>query len=517
MCPRSHTSGLISGRVDALDVVVRERRDERERAGSGVAERGEQLVGGGGRRCGEWRGHLRHSGNLGSRAIRPWAFPYPYRAWRYARFAFRLTSLRHDDPPHRRAQRGGGRACGGRPARRRVRGGVRRARARGSRARRRDHARGAPTRCWPTRSPTGPGSTSGSATSAPSGPTIRRATTGWWPRPCSPEAGSPTSRCTGSGASSAPTRRPRTTSASSPSSRPGRGRCRYSTSRCSASAPTATPPRSSRTTPRSHAPETRACVAVHDAPKPPPDRVTLTLRALRAARSRLILATGPGKAEAVAAVLAGPDPGGPGQPPGRPGHRADRRRGGRRARSSCRELGAGWPVRGIDRSHPAGGRVGLGSRLGVAADAGRRPQWNEEETARASLSVPLTAARSSPCASPRWPRSPHGPRRSGERCCSLPTVETRNLYLGADLTHVDHRDPHARGQPDSVTGRSATRLDLRASSSRPTSRPARRRSPRRSTATIRSWSASRRSRGGADRTLTPSRQPDSTTRRVSTS
>ena len=58
-----------------------------------------------------------------------------------------------------------------------------------------------------------------------------------------------------------------------------------------------------------HAPETRACLAVHDAPKPPPDRITLSLRTLRAARSRLILATGPAKAEAVAAALAGPDPG----------------------------------------------------------------------------------------------------------------------------------------------------------------------------------------------------------------
>ena len=63
--------------------------------------------------------------------------------------------------------------------------------------------------------------------------------------------------------------------------------------------------------PALHAPETRACVAVHDAPKPPPDRITLTLAALRAARSRLILATGSGKAEAVAAMLAGPDPGVP--------------------------------------------------------------------------------------------------------------------------------------------------------------------------------------------------------------
>ena len=47
---------------------------------------------------------------------------------------------------------------------------------------------------------------------------------------------------------------------------------------------------------------------VHDAPKPPPDRVTLSLDVLRAARSLLVLAAGADKAQPAAKLLAGPDP-----------------------------------------------------------------------------------------------------------------------------------------------------------------------------------------------------------------
>ena len=53
------------------------------------------------------------------------------------------------------------------------------------------------------------------------------------------------------------------------------------------------------------------CVAVHDAPKPPPDRVSLTLDVLRAARRSVILAVGEAKASAVAGVLSAPTRGCP--------------------------------------------------------------------------------------------------------------------------------------------------------------------------------------------------------------
>lgn len=49
-------------------------------------------------------------------------------------------------------------------------------------------------------------------------------------------------------------------------------------------------------------------VAVHGAPKPPPDRVSLSLRALRAATRVLILAAGADKREAVRRGLAGEAP-----------------------------------------------------------------------------------------------------------------------------------------------------------------------------------------------------------------
>jgi 6-phosphogluconolactonase len=54
--------------------------------------------------------------------------------------------------------------------------------------------------------------------------------------------------------------------------------------------------------------EHEVCLPVHDAPKPPPERITLSLGVLRAARRCVLLATGAAKARAVSAMLAEPTP-----------------------------------------------------------------------------------------------------------------------------------------------------------------------------------------------------------------
>ena len=51
----------------------------------------------------------------------------------------------------------------------------------------------------------------------------------------------------------------------------------------------------------------RLVVPVHDSPKPPPDRISLTLAALAGTERLLVLAAGPGKAEPIARARAGDD------------------------------------------------------------------------------------------------------------------------------------------------------------------------------------------------------------------
>ncbi len=52
--------------------------------------------------------------------------------------------------------------------------------------------------------------------------------------------------------------------------------------------------------------EEAICLPVADSPKPPPERITLSLATLRAARGCVLLATGASKADAIAAMLAEP-------------------------------------------------------------------------------------------------------------------------------------------------------------------------------------------------------------------
>jgi 6-phosphogluconolactonase len=54
--------------------------------------------------------------------------------------------------------------------------------------------------------------------------------------------------------------------------------------------------------------ERAVCLGVHDSPKPPPERITLSLAVLHAARGCLLLATGASKADAVSAMLGDPSP-----------------------------------------------------------------------------------------------------------------------------------------------------------------------------------------------------------------
>jgi 6-phosphogluconolactonase len=50
------------------------------------------------------------------------------------------------------------------------------------------------------------------------------------------------------------------------------------------------------------------CLGVHDSPKPPPERITLSLSVLRSARACVLMATSASKSDAVAAMLGDPSP-----------------------------------------------------------------------------------------------------------------------------------------------------------------------------------------------------------------
>ena len=63
----------------------------------------------------------------------------------------------------------------------------------------------------------------------------------------------------------------------------------------------------SRTPPRS-ARQSRLVVAVTDSPKPPPQRITLTLPAVQRSREVWLVVSGAAKADAVAAAIGGADP-----------------------------------------------------------------------------------------------------------------------------------------------------------------------------------------------------------------
>jgi 6-phosphogluconolactonase len=52
---------------------------------------------------------------------------------------------------------------------------------------------------------------------------------------------------------------------------------------------------------------TGVCIGIRDSPKPPPERVTMTMDYLNRSGRILLLVAGAGKAEALAQVLAGPD------------------------------------------------------------------------------------------------------------------------------------------------------------------------------------------------------------------
>ncbi len=88
------------------------------------------------------------------------------------------------------------------------------------------------------------------------------------------------------------------------------------------------------------------CVAVHDSPKPPPERITLSMAVLRAARRCELLATSAAKADAIARDARRADQARPREPAAAEQAERDRRRRGRPRQPSARapQMGASQPV-----------------------------------------------------------------------------------------------------------------------------------------------------------------------------
>ena len=177
------------------------------------------------------------------------------------------------------------------------------------------------------------------------------------------------------------------------------------------------------------------CVAVHEAPKPPPDRVSLTLDVLRAARSAVILAVGEGKASAAAGGPLRSRSGRARQPPRRRAAGADPRpsRRARAPRQACpdgvtrsqggRHRHPAHPTRRLERAagpprrdpgHAPAHAVRRGPRPRRADDRrGRRPYLDYSKNRVTDETLRLLAG---------WPRSAECP--SAARRCSAASGST---------------------------------------------------------------------------------------------
>ena len=160
----------------------------------------------------------------------------------------------------------------------------------------------------------------------------------------------------------------------------------------------------------------RAAVAVHDSPKPPPDRVSLSLEVLRAARACVLLASGAGKAEPLALALAGPDPAIPVEPARAHASAGDRRRRGSGDGPVAAELLDRPPRRHrLDGSGQHTGRTDLPLNAAGRAMAAAPGAAAGRPHVRRGLVEPAARGRSRPRGSPASRRGRLEPRGMGLR------------------------------------------------------------------------------------------------------